>query len=308
MELYKKYRPKTLKEMKGNRNALKGLLGFFKKKEVPHFILLTGSSGTGKTTLARIIRNKLDCSDLDYKELNTADFRGIDTVREIRSKMHLSPVSGEVRVWLIDESHAGTKQFQESFLKLLEDTPDHVYFIFATTDPQKLLPTIRTRATEIKLSSLNDKYMMELLTSVEEKEELTISEDVNEKIIKVSDGSPRKALVILNQIMDVADEEKQLDMIEGSQYEAEAIAIARGLLDQRMSWAGMAQILKNIEGLGDQAEGIRWLVLSYMSSVALKNPKLANRATFVIECFSEPFFDTKQAGLIASCHEVLRGE
>ena len=240
--------------------------------------------------------------------MNTADFRGIDMVRDIRSKMHLSPVSGKARVWLIDEAHGLTFPAMQSYLKILEDTPDHVYFIFATTDPNKLLPTIRTRATEIKLSSLNDKYMMELLTWVEEQEELTVSEDVNEKIIKVSDGSPRKALVILNQIMNIADEEKQLDMIEGSQYETEAIAIARGLLDQRMSWAGMAQILKNIEGLGDQAEGIRWLVLSYMSSVALKNPKLANRATFIIECFSEPFFDTKQAGLIASCHEVLRGE
>ena len=255
-----------------------------------------------------MILAKLGCGDLDYKEMNMVDFRGIEMARDIRSKMHLSPASGKTRVWLLDESQQITSAGASALLKVLEDTPEHVYFIFATTDPQKLLPTIRTRATEIKLSSLNDKYMMELLTSVEEKEELTISEDVNEKIIKVSDGSPRKALVILNQIMDVADEEKQLDMIEGSQYEAEAIAIARGLLDQRMSWAGMAQILKNIEGLGDQAEGIRWLVLSYMSSVALKNPKLANRAAFVIECFSEPFWNTKQAGLIASCHEVLRGE
>ena len=308
MELYKKYRPKTFKQMKGNRNALQGLMGFFKKKEVPHFILLTGNSGTGKTTVARVIREKLDCGDLDYKELNTADFRGIEMVRDIRSKIHLSPVNGKTRIWLIDEAHGLTKDAMQAFLKILEDTPEHVYFIFATTDPQKLLPTIRTRATEIKLSSLNSSQMMELLTWVEAGEGLEITEDVNEKIITVAEGSPRKALVILNQIMGISDEDKQLEMIEGSKYEEEAISIARGLLDPKMTWTEMANILKGIEGLPDQAESIRWLVLSYMSSVALNNPRMAKKAVLIIDCFSETFWNTKQAGLITACHEVLTGE
>lgn len=103
MELYKKYRPSTLKEMAGNKGTVNSLQTLLQKKELPHSILLTGPKGCGKTTLARIIKNELGCRDFDYKELDTAVFRGIDTIREIRQQMLFSPIKSPCRVWLLDE-------------------------------------------------------------------------------------------------------------------------------------------------------------------------------------------------------------
>jgi DNA polymerase-3 subunit gamma/tau len=304
-ELYKKYRPTTFKDVVGNRDALRTLAGFFKEKKVPHFLLLTGPSGCGKTTLARIIRHQLKCSDMDYRELNTADFGGIDMVRDLRSKVGLSPVNGETRVWLLDESHGLSSAAMQGLLKLLEDTPDHVYFILATTDPQKLIKTLMTRATEIKLKPLADKEMEELLGKVSANESIPLDESVRDKIINVAEGSPRKALVILDQIRNLPPE-KQEEAVTWGYGGAEAIEVARGLLNPKMNWATMAGILKRIEGLPDQSESIRMLVLSYMASVAINNPRMADRAVEVIDCFSEPFFNNKHAGLVLACYESLK--
>src|SRR4030067_1009997 len=108
MELYKKYRPKTFKDVVGQDEVVNVLSAMGKKNETPHFILFSGPRGVGKTSIARIIKSKLHCSDHDFKELNAADFRGIDVVREIRRSMSLSPLIGQVRLWLLDEVHAGT--------------------------------------------------------------------------------------------------------------------------------------------------------------------------------------------------------
>jgi len=104
MELYKKHRPMTFKRIVGNTTVTEQLVSMTRQSQFPHASLFSGPSGCGKTTLARIMRNKLDCGDPDFAEVNCADFRGIDMVRDIRSRMNLAPMSGECRVWLIDES------------------------------------------------------------------------------------------------------------------------------------------------------------------------------------------------------------
>src|SRR5688572_25883760 len=141
MELYKKFRPKTLKGVVGQEGAVSSLQSMIDKGRLPHTILFSGPSGCGKTTIARILKGILECSDLDFFEINCADFKGIDMVRDIRRYVGIPPLHGKSRVWLIDEAHQLTKDAQNAFLKLLEDTPKHAYFMLATTDPQKLLPT-----------------------------------------------------------------------------------------------------------------------------------------------------------------------
>jgi len=137
-----------------------------KRNKVPHTLLFSGPPGCGKTTLARILRKKLNCGKYDFSEVNCADFRGIDMVRDIRSHLQQAPISGDCRVWLIDEAHKLSNDAQNAFLKMLEDTPNHVYFFLATTNPQKLLKTIRTRCTEVVVKSLGDKNMEELIDDV----------------------------------------------------------------------------------------------------------------------------------------------
>jgi DNA polymerase III gamma/tau subunit len=304
LELYKQYRPKKFKQVVGQAAVIKQLESMSKREQFPHASLFLGPSGCGKTTLARIIRKELNCGDQDFAEVNCADFRGIDMVRDIRSRMNLAPISGETRVWLIDEAHQLSSQAQNAFLKLLEDTPNHVYFMLATTDPQKLLTTIRTRCTEFKVTHLTPNESESLLNKIAKREEISLPEEVSDLVIKHGEGSPRKLLVLLDAIRHL-DEEEAIQMLLDSGTKKEAIEIARLLLSPRTTWSEMTVVLKAVQ---EEPESLRWMVLGYMNSVLLKNGKPNSRAYTTIEAFRENFYDSKKAGLTAACYEIIQGE
>ena len=306
-ELYKKYRPKKFSDIVGQPDAVKMLIDMGRRKAVPHCLLFTGPSGVGKTTMIRILREKLKCGDIDYKEINAAKDRGIDVTRDIDQRMGLAPIGGKCRVWAVDEAARLTGDAQSSFLKMLEDTPKHVYFMLATTDPQKLLPTIRTRSTVIALRALSPVDLAGLVRTVCESEGVEITEDVADKLADVADGSARKVLVLLHAIIGLDGEEAQLEAIDRGDTSRQAIELARALVNPKARWNEVAAILKGIEGLDNDAESIRWLVLSYMATVAIKNSRMAARACFVIECFADNFYDSKRAGLVLSCYEAVSG-
>jgi DNA polymerase-3 subunit gamma/tau len=302
-ELYKRYRPRTFKTFAGQDAAASQLRQFVESNSVPHTLLLCGPSGCGKTTVARILKRDLKCGDADFHELNCADFKGIDMVREIRRNACLAPMDGECRIWLIDEAHKLTNDAQNAFLKLLEDTPDHVYFMLATTDDQKLLKTIRTRATEIRLTLIAPAAMELILKRVIAKESLCISEDVLTEIVDASEGSARKALVILGQIGYLKTEQEQLLAVQkASASKAQAITLARLLINPRSRWPEVASVLKSLD---DEPESVRYLVLGYCRSVLLGNSNLSGRAFKIIDIFSGNFYDSKHAGLAAACWEVM---
>ena len=302
-ELYKKYRPNTFDEVIGQDEAVATLKDLGKRKAMPHTILLSGPSGCGKTTIARILRKKMKCGDADFIEANAAQTRGIDFVRSVQSKVNLIPISGTCRVWLIDEVGNLTSDAQHAFLKLLEDTPKHAYFILATTDPQKLKKTIRTRCTEIKVRLLNIKELSALVNTVTKKESSTLTEDVVSKLVDHSDGSARKALVLLHSIIGLENEDAQLDAISKGDHRAQAIELCRALISKK-PWPEVAEILKTIE---DEPETLRYAVLGYSRSIMLKGGKMLPRAHMIVEEFSEPFYTSGQAGLCAACYRVLTG-
>lgn len=300
-ELYKKHRPSRFKHVHGQSAAVSMLEDMVKTGKIPHAILFTGPSGTGKTTLARILKDKLQCGDRDYCEVNSADFSGIDMVRGIRSRMTLSPISGKCRVWLIDESHKLSGDAQTAFLKYLEDTPTHVYFMLCTTDPGKLKKEIHTRCTEIKTCNLSSTDQEKMLKGILEKEGVELGSDVLERIVEVSDGSARKALVILQQIIGLETEEEQLEAIRSSDSKRQAIEIARALLNPKTKWPEMAAILKSVD---EEPESIRHMVLSYMNNVLLGG-KQGDRAYLIITMFSGNWYDCKESGLTAACWEII---
>jgi DNA polymerase-3 subunit gamma/tau len=302
-ELYKKHRPTSFKEVVGQDAAIRMLVGFGKQKAIPHAILFAGPSGCGKTTIGRILRTKLKCSDHDFHEMDNADLRGIDVVRDIKARVGLSPMGGKSRVWLIDEAHKLTGDAQGALLKILEDTPSHVYFMLATTDPDKLLKTIRTRCTLILTKLLNPKDMGKLLTDIAGKEDFSLSDEVRDKIIEGAEGSPRKGLVLLNSIMGVEGEDNQLEVIEKAGAKEEGIALCRALLKDT-PWQGVVKILK---GLEEEPESIRRMVLGYASTVMMGSPKVAAKAYLIFDSFRESFFYTGKAGLIGACYEVVNG-
>lgn len=303
MSFYKKYRPKTLKSVVGQDGAVASLQKLIDKKTIPQVLLFTGPSGCGKTTIGRILKDVLECGDSDFQEINCADFKGIDMVRDIRRNANLTPIDGECRIWLIDEAHKLTNDAQNAFLKILEDTPSHVYFMLATTDPGKLIKTIHTRCTEIKLSTMGPKDLTRVVQRVVDKEQLKVSEDVIQEIVEAADGSARKALVILEQAGSLETEEEQLKAIQASSIDKDvAIELARALINPRADWSSVAKILKTIK---DDPEGLRHLVLGYARTVLLGGGNLAPRAFKIIDIFSKPFYDSKAAGLAAACYEVV---
>lgn len=304
MEFYKKHRPTTFKQIVGQNDAIRVLSELQKRDAIPHAILLTGPSGCGKTTVARILKNKLECSDQDFCEINAADARGVEVIRDIRQRMSLSPMNGgKCRVWLLDEVHQLLGPSQSILLKMLEDTPSHVYFMLATTDAGKLLPTIKTRCTEIKLQSLSADCITELVKDIAEKEELELSDEVVFRIVEVADGSARKALVLLDQIAGIEDEEERLSAILSSDSKRQAIELARAMINPRSKWKDVAAIIKGIEG--EEPETIRRLVLGYASAVLL-NGGVPGRCFHVLSCFESNFFDSGKAGLVRAAYEVCQ--
>jgi DNA polymerase III gamma/tau subunit len=304
MELYRKYRPTDFDSIIGQPEAVKVLKQMEKRKAFPHAIMLTGASGCGKTTIARIIRSKLNCGEMDWNELNCADFRGIDMIRDIRSRYMIAPVSS-CRIWLIDEAHQLTKDAQNGFLKMLEDTPKHVYFMLATTDPGKLLRTIQTRCTEIKVKPLTPTQLASLVASVVQKEVDSKDyppDEVIEKIAELAEGSARKALVLLEQVLYLDTADEQIDALEKSDYKSQSIELCRCLINPRAKFADAAKILK---GLEEEPETIRRMILGYFTNVLLSGGKMAGRAYMVVQAFRDNFFDCGKAGLAAACYEIL---
>lgn len=304
MELYKRHRPKTFKRVVGQRETVSALENFIAQKKVPHALLFSGPSGCGKTTLARILKTELGCADGDFFEINCADFRGIDMVRDIRRMMGFAPSGGACRIWLIDECHKLSNDAQNAFLKILEDTPGHVYFFLATTDPHKLLKTIQTRCTELPVRLLTEKETREMMDLVLKREGKSVPEEVLEQIIRDSLGSARMALVLLDKIVDLPPEE----MLETAKASAAAlnttIELCRALI-RGAPWKEVATILK---GLTAEPESVRHAVLGYARTVLLGGGKTADRAFLIVDSFRSNFFDSKEAGLAAACYEVLHGE
>ena len=292
-----KYRPKLLKDFLGNEDVVKSLQSMLEREEMPHTILFTGPSGCGKTTLARIVAAKLKCSQFDLIENNAADFRGIDSVRDILHKMAYVPLGSPCRIWLLDEAHQLSKDAQHALLKALEDTPKHVYFLLATTEPEKLLPTIKTRCVTFNVNPLSDQNMTILLDIVADKELGTpLQKEITDQIIQDSLGSARMALSILDKILNMDAGDMLVAAKQSAAQYNEAIDLCRALIGKR-PWR---EISKIIQGITQEPESVRRAVLGYASAVLLKSGQ--PQAWVVLDCFRQDFFTTGKSGLTMAAY------
>lgn len=307
-ELYLKYRPKKLSHVRGQAKSIAVLTDMAKRKAIPHVLLFVGPSGTGKTTLARIVAAKLKCTGNDFAEINAAEQRGIDMVRDLNQRIGLAPMNGPCRVWLIDECHALTSDAQSALLKILEDTPAHVYFFLATTDPQKLKDTVTTRCTKIKCEELKTDDIVGLVTSVFKAETGgDVNDGVAHRIAEVAQGSAREALVILHSVIGQQTTEKQLEAVQSIDVRADAFEICRLFMQPRTTWAEVAEVLRDSDA---DPEQVRYMILGYFRKVLLGSQGgsgKAKRAAAIIEIFQYNFFDSKAAGLAAACYSVVEG-
>jgi len=299
IELYKRYRPKKFRDVVGQKEAVMQLEEKLKKNSLQHSILFSGLSGCGKTTLARILRIKLECTKEDYVEINAASSRGIDTIRDIQQRMGLAPIGGRCRIWCIDECHRLTGDAQSGLLKILEDTPKHVYFILCTTDPQKLLLTIRTRCTKISLRPLSQKDLESLIGTVVLAETIPVPGTVIEKIAELADGSAREALVLLDQVINLPGEQEQLEVLQRTNTQKKSIDIARALI-RGTNWREVSDLIKELE---DDPETVRRVILGYATKVALNSGQ--PKAFAILNACRDHWYDCGIAGLVCACKDIL---
>jgi DNA polymerase III gamma/tau subunit len=306
-EFHRKYRPKSLKAVQGQTKAVTMLRRLADSEKIPHQMLFTGPSGCGKTTLGRIVADTiLDCHGKDFIEINAASSRGVDMVRDIQRIINSKPLFGRTRVWFIDEAHKLTGDAQNAFLKILEEPPGHAYIFLASTEPNKIIKTIQTRCTEVRLDLLKPDEIEATVSRVAKKESISLNQDAMAKIVDASEGSARKALVILQSLVGIEDDDEKLLAIDRASSKSEAYKIGVELIYGQSSWAKVASIINTMED--DNYEGIRMLILA-MASNALLDPKKIRfhaKAYKTIVCFSDPFYNTGKSGLVASCYEATR--
>lgn len=302
MSLYLKHRPDSFEAIVGNTEVVEAIANMVSDKETcPHAFLLHGPTGCGKTTISRIIASSLGAYDMSYREIDSADFRGIDSIREIRKQSQFLPMTGDSIVWLIDECHKLTNDAQNALLKILEDTPSHVYFILATTEPQKLLPTIKGRCSSFQMNVLNDSEMLKLLRSIVKAEGESLEKSVYERIIQDSLGHPRNAIQILDQVLRVDEDMRLKVATKSAEEQSQSIELCRALIGGK-GWKAINTILN---GLTDQdPESIRRHVLGYCQSVLLKSEN--DRAGLIMENFIEPFYNSGFPGLVFACYSVVK--
>ncbi len=208
MALYRKYRPTNFAEVIGQDHIVTAIKGALEAGKASHAYLLCGPRGTGKTTIARIIATALGTSANDIYELDGASNRRIEDAREIRENIRTLPFDSKYKVYILDEVHMFTKEAWNALLKTLEEPPEHVIFILATTELDKVPETIVSRCQTFIFKKPSDTILSEVIKSTAQKEGYTIEEGGPELIALIGDGSFRDTLSTLDKVISFAKGKK----------------------------------------------------------------------------------------------------
>ena len=301
MSLYIDHRPTSFDQVAGNEKLVEQFRALLAKDDPPHAYLLMGPSGCGKTTIGRIVSRELGVSDDDFVEVDSADFRGIDTIRDMRRNALYRAMRGERRMWLLDECHKLSNDAQNALLKGLEDPPAHAYFVLCTTDPDKLLPTIRGRCVAFQVQRLTEREMVRLLHKVSSAEGARVDRQVLAAIADRADGHSRDALQILEKVLAVQADDRMGVVEDSETLKSTTTRLVQALLGQR-GWRAVAEEIKKIGD--DDLEQVRRGVLGYCTRVLTGGDN--DKAGEILEEFAEPFFNSGLAGLVLACYRVCR--
>lgn len=303
-----KYRPQTFDEVVGHEVEVRALKGAIKADRARTF-LFTGGSGFGKTTLARIAAREIGCLEQDFLEVDAATKTGIAEMREVMDSVQYRPLGeGTIKAVLIDEVHALSKAAVQSLLKITEDPPDWVYWFLATTEPKRVIKTLRTRSFALDLKPVSSKIILGLLERIAKKEKLADGPH-GQKLLSLcadmAEGSPRQAISNLAVCAEAKSLKEAEGLLEAAADEAEAIDLAR-LLVKRAKWHEVQEVLGRLkEG---NAESVRHVVRAYLTTVALnaRDVDTAGATLEMLDCFLTPFHPSDgHSPLVLACGKAL---
>jgi DNA polymerase III subunit gamma/tau len=226
--LYRRYRPEAFGEMIGQSQVTEPLMTALRSDRVGHAYLFSGPRGCGKTTSARILARCLNCAQgptdvpcgvcdscvelgrdgggsLDVVEIDAASHNGVDDARDLRERAIFAPARDRFKIFILDEAHMVTPQGFNALLKLVEEPPDHVKFIFATTEPEKVIGTIRSRTHHYPFRLVPPAAMLEYVQALSETEGVTVEPGVLPLVVRAGGGSPRDTLSLLDQLIAGSD-------------------------------------------------------------------------------------------------------
>lgn len=300
------FRPDKFSEFIGNRSTISSLEALLNKPNHSRSFMFIGPPGCGKTTLARITADIVNCSGMGLNEINCSEKRKIEDAREIIRRSQFKPLNNGNLGWILDEFHlfgeggnSPKNKPQNALLKIIEEPPKHVFFFICTTNPEDVLATIRSRCTKFELSTLTKKQILELLSRASYTVGVKIPNDVAEQIAADSQGHPRDALTILEKIYNLPEREMLRAAKQNSVKENSVVDLCQALLKSE-PWKEIVTILDSLQS--EDTERIRKAVLEYFAKVMRTSP---DRSYLIMDSFRRPFFETGRPGLYMACYESV---
>ena len=215
--LYRKYRPEKLSQLVGQEEAVSLITQQIKKDNLGHAYLFSGPRGVGKTSLARIIATQLGCDPIfDIVEIDAASNNKVDDIRDMNESVNFIASSpGQKRVYILDEVHMLSNAASNAFLKTLEEPPEHIIFILATTEPERVLETVKSRTTHIVFKKISEENIVKTLQEIGKKEKMVLDLDVLNTIATFSDGSLRDGINLFEQTYNTFGKKSNVDDLYG---------------------------------------------------------------------------------------------
>ena len=287
--LYRKYRPLKLADVVGQDDTIRQLQTQLTNQKISHGYLFVGARGCGKTSVARIFAHEINHFDyqlednyVDIIEIDAAVFTMVENIRELRDKAMLAPTTGKYKVYIIDEIHMLSKNAFNALLKILEEPPEHIVFIFATTNPEKIPATILSRVQIFHFKLADKSVMQPFLEGICQKEGINIEKDALSLLIEQGGGSFRDSLSILDQLSNLHPDKTTLITTEEV---SSALGVPKQVLIQEILTSyeqeNVDQIRSLVEELinqGNKAEGIATsLIKTIIQNPTAKNLHLVEK-------------------------------
>ncbi len=278
--LARKWRPQTFEEVVGQQSVIRTLQNAIDRHRIPHALIFSGVRGVGKTTLARLVAKALNCQEgptkipcnkcehcteitagnaIDIHEIDGASNRGIQEIRELKENIRFFPTKSRYKIVIIDEVHMLTTEAFNALLKTLEEPPEHVFFMFATTELHKIPITILSRCQRYELQKVSSRELFAFFSKIAQEEKIIISDWAVNIIVREAGGSVRDGLSLLDQIFSFG----------GDEITDEDVIKVLGLVDSQVVSSMAAAILNS-----DLANGLR--ILEETSNYGVDLKRLAN--------------------------------